>query len=402
MTQLADRPAVEPATVPPHEHPAFLAHHFETAPQQFEAAKLGMWMFLATEVLLFGGLFCGYAVWRANHPEMFRYGSQYLDTFWGGLNTVVLILSSVTAATAVTAVQRGRRGALCVLLSMTFLGGAVFMGVKFVEYRHKFHNNLVPGLRFYQDPHPAEHAAVEATAEALPAPDPARGRTLWMGTCRSCHGEAGEGIAGQGKDIRGSEFIASRNDEELLAFVKAGRMPFDRLNTTGIQMPPRGGNPLLKDPDLRDVLAYVRTFRKPEGETAAEAAAAPPAGEPPPSEYIPRSTIPPAPAGPPGVLLGALEPSGIPEQPEHPPFLPSRDPEHRPANAHMFFVFYFLMTGLHGIHVLAGMGAMAWLLLGALQRRFTAAWYTPVDLGALYWHIVDLIWIFLFPLFYLI
>jgi cytochrome c oxidase subunit 3 len=68
----------------------------------------------------------------------------------------------------------------------------------------------------------------------------------------------------------------------------------------------------------------------------------------------------------------------------------------------LFFVFYFLMTGLHGLHVLAGMALMAWLLVRALLGHFGASYFTPVDLGGLYWHVVDLIWIFLFPLFYLI
>ena len=83
------------------------------------------------------------------------------------------------------------------------------------------------------------------------------------------------------------------------------------------------------------------------------------------------------------------------------PPLPSRDPN-RPANAHMFFAIYFLMTGLHGIHVLAGMAVMLWLLVRTLRGHFSSAYYTPIDLGGLYWHVVDLIWIFLFPLFYLI
>ncbi len=84
-----------------HAHPDFLQHHFDNPVQQFEAAKLGMWMFLATEVMLFGGLFCAYAVFRANRPELFAYGSRYLDTTWGAINTVVLILSSATMALAV-------------------------------------------------------------------------------------------------------------------------------------------------------------------------------------------------------------------------------------------------------------------------------------------------------------
>ncbi|MHC4876174.1 MAG: cytochrome c oxidase subunit 3 family protein, partial [Planctomycetota bacterium] len=85
-----------------HDHPPFLQHHWENPKQQFEAGKLGMWLFLATEVLLFGGLFCGYAIWRANHPEMFKFGSTFLDTTMGAINTAVLIASSLTMAAAVT------------------------------------------------------------------------------------------------------------------------------------------------------------------------------------------------------------------------------------------------------------------------------------------------------------
>jgi cytochrome c oxidase subunit 3 len=113
-----------------HEHPPNLQHHFDTVPQQFEASKLGMWLFLATEVLLFGGLFCGYAVFRGNHPDVFHYGSRYLDTSWGAINTVVLILSSVTMAVGVTAAQRDMRAVLVACLALTFGGGAVFMGIK--------------------------------------------------------------------------------------------------------------------------------------------------------------------------------------------------------------------------------------------------------------------------------
>jgi hypothetical protein len=215
-----------------------------------------------------------------------------------------------------------------------------------------------------------------------------------MATCRSCHGPDGAGITGQGKDIRGSEFIASKTDAELLAFVKVGRMPFDPLNTTGIQMPPRGGNPLLKDQDLLDAIAHLRTLA-----TQPAQAQAPAPADAKPELWIERSVIPDAPPGPPGLSAqGRGEPAE--PRPAH-PVLPGRDPE-RPANAHMFFVFYFLMTGLHGVHVVVGMGLMAWLLAGALRGRYGAAYFTPIDLGGLYWHVVDLIWIFLFPLFYLI
>ncbi len=79
-----------------HEHQPNLAHHFDTMKQQVEAGKLGMWLFLATEILLFGGLFCAYAVYRSSHPEIFEYAHQYLDKVWGGINTLVLICSSLT------------------------------------------------------------------------------------------------------------------------------------------------------------------------------------------------------------------------------------------------------------------------------------------------------------------
>ncbi len=88
-----------------------------------------------------------------------------------------------------------------------------------------------------------------------------------------------------------------------------------------------------------------------------------------------------------------------------PPRTGPQDPRYdadRPANAHVFFGMYFLMTGLHGLHVIAGMVVITWLLVRSLKGHFSPGYFTPVDLGALYWHIVDLIWIFLFPLLYLI
>ncbi len=393
-------------------HPSFLAHHFDGPQQQYEASKLGMWLFLATEVLLFGGLFCGYAVYRANNPDLFAYGSQYLQTGYGATNTVILIVSSMTMAIGVTAAARGRNGLLTLMLVLTFLGGAGFMGIKYVEYKHKLHLNLVWGTRFYEDPHPEEHAAADTMGGEAGDPDVVAtgdadtGRIHWMATCRSCHGLAGEGIPGQGKDIRGSDFFETNTDNQLIAFIKIGRMPFDPLNITGIQMPPKGGNPLLNDDDLRDIVAYMRTFEAPTETTSGEAA---PGGE---SEQflISRSSIPAAAEGPQGLVLEALdsdsEDSGEPGDrgdrgDRGDPPLPSRDPN-RPANAHMFFAIYFLMTGRHGIHVLAGMAVMLWLVVKTLGGHFSSAYYTPIDLGGLYWHVVDLIWIFLFPLFYLI
>src|SRR6476619_4259796 len=131
-----------------HHHPhgnVHLAHHFDTPEQQFNSAKIGMWVFLATELLMFGGLFCAYAVYRHNHPEVFEYAHQYLDKNLGALNTIILITSSLTMAWGVRAAQMGKKSLLVGLLALTILGGAVFMVVKTVEYTTKWKHQLFIG-----------------------------------------------------------------------------------------------------------------------------------------------------------------------------------------------------------------------------------------------------------------
>ncbi len=278
-------------------HSPHLAHHFETPVQQFDSGKLGMWLFLATEILLFGGLFVAYAVYRANHPEIFIYAHRYLDTNLGAINTVILLCSSFTMAWAVRCAQLGKQKALVWLLSLTILGGFGFMGIKYVEYSHKWHEGLLWGVRF----NPLAHDAGHATDTA----------------------------ASHGKEVA----------------------------------PP----------------APAETRLAPLGEVA-------------PDVKIERSQLPPAPSGPAGTVPrekreGAADPHGEPV---------------RPANVQIFFGIYFLMTGLHGIHVLAGMAAIAWILSNALKGAYGPKYFTPVDFVGLYWHLVDLIWIFLFPLLYLI
>jgi len=111
-----------------HGHSPFLAHHFDSLQQQFEAGKLGMWLFLATEVLLFGGLFCFYTVYKANNPELFEWGSHFLDKRWGATNTMVLLFSSLTMAMAVREAQLGRKKRILIYLAVTFLCGLGFHG----------------------------------------------------------------------------------------------------------------------------------------------------------------------------------------------------------------------------------------------------------------------------------
>jgi cytochrome c oxidase subunit 3 len=296
-----------------HGHHPRLAHHWADLEQQFEAGKLGMWLFIATEYLLFGGLFCAYAVYRFNHPEIFHYGSQFLDTKLGAINTVVLIVSSLTMALGVSMAQLGRTRALIALLVLTFLGGAGFMVIKYFEYSHKIHNHYMWGPNLYvPSPHdPPAPAHVEAAAPAVPEapPPPAEG-----------------------------EFVITRSSVAPAAVGPSGLAPA----ALG-----EGGH---------------------DGAAAHE---------------------------------GEAEPAGAHAEEVHHEPNPRTDPN-RPPNAHIFFGIYFCMTGLHGIHVLVGMAVIAWLIVRAARGEFGPDYYTPVDLGGLYWHVVDMIWIFLFPLLYLI
>jgi cytochrome c oxidase subunit III len=204
-----------------------LQHHFHDPHQQLEAGKLGMWLFLATEVLLFGGLFCGYAIYRSLHPDVYHQAHQYLDVRLGALNTVVLLVSSLTVALAIRCAQTNNLGGVKINLVLTLGFAATFLVVKYFEYSHKIHAGLLPGYHF--------------TADAPNA---------------------------------------------------------DQL--------------------------------------------------------------------------------------------------------HWFFGIYFMMTGLHGIHVVIGMIVLTWVLVRTMRGEFGPHYYLPLELGGLYWHLVDLIWIFLFPLLYLV
>ena len=205
-----------------------VAHHFASADVQFSAGRMGVWLFLVTEILLFGGMFCAFAVFRSWYFGGFVEAHHHLDRVMGGVNTVVLICSSLTMALAVRAAQRSDQKWAGRLLALTLLFAAVFLTIKFFEYRHKIHDGLLPGQYF----------------------------------------------------------------------------------------------------------------------TAA----------------------------------GFTEPRA----------------------AGIFFAVYFMMTGIHGLHVVIGMGLITWILLKNRRGEFSSRYYAPVEGVGLYWHLVDLIWIYLFPLLYLV
>jgi cytochrome c oxidase subunit 3 len=130
------------AAAPTHQH------QFDDAAQQYDASTLGMWVFLVTEIMFFGGMFTAYVVYRATHPGVFVHASHHLDIALGSFNTAILITSSLTMALAVHAAQTGHRQLLVTMLVLTMVLGATFLGVKGYEYAHKFHEGLVPGPNF--------------------------------------------------------------------------------------------------------------------------------------------------------------------------------------------------------------------------------------------------------------
>ncbi|MBX3248789.1 MAG: cytochrome c oxidase subunit 3 family protein [Myxococcales bacterium] len=239
-----------------HHGPEYLAHHFETPAQQFDAAKLGMWAFLAQEILFFSGLFIAYGIFRTWYPEAFSVGSHLLDWKMGGINTVVLLVSSFTAVMAVQKAQLGDRKGTSFFLLLTIGFAFGFMIVKYFEYTHKIHVGILPGKYW-----------------GCPGFD-----------CGSAPPEA---------------FF-----QEVEAAINAA------YHTAGPNLVPY----------------HIRTF----------------------------------------------------------------------------YGIYFVMTGLHGIHVLVGIGIILWVWRRNQRGEFSKDFNTPVDLVALYWHLVDLIWIYLFPLLYLI
>ncbi len=300
-----------------HSKYPFLAHHFETPAQQFDSAKLGMWLFLATEVLFFGALFVAYAVLRSRFPEVFSYASHYLDTVMGGVNTCVLIVSSLTMALAVYFAQRGKKLALILCLWLTMGGAVGFLVIKYFEYTHKIHENLVWGPSFYVPPHTQEGELEHSVLAKAPMP--------------------------------AANPVPAPTDPSATGLVSlAARPPADASAIKPAQSGPKGLGPW-------------------SASTAASAAA-----------MMPQDPIP-----------------------EEAPSDHLADPK-LPPNTHLFFAIYYAMTGLHGIHVVVGMIVIGMLIFRATRGDFGPNYYTPVDLVGLYWHIVDLVWIFLFPLFYLI
>jgi len=123
-------------------HPGLL-HHFDNPEQQLDASQSGMWLFLATEIMFFGGMFIGYTVYREAYFDVFAQASNHLNVWLGSINTAVLICSSLSMALAVHSAQSGHRRQIVFFLLLTMLLGTVFLGIKFTEYYHKYEEHLI-------------------------------------------------------------------------------------------------------------------------------------------------------------------------------------------------------------------------------------------------------------------
>jgi cytochrome c oxidase subunit 3 len=278
-----------------HEyHTPGLQHQFEDMKQQEESVSIGMWMFLVQEIMFFGGLFTAYLVFRSRFPMAFAAGSNHLDAFWGGLNTLVLIVSSLTMALTVYYAQKSNRNMQVIMIVLTMFFGAVFLGVKAIEYTDKYNSGLIPvagwNKKVKADPGAAhdEHA-----------------KPCWEVT----HGEAHKYVNPKGEfQWTDCSLVKLAADHQYLTdYEKAGYYEDGVINA-----------------------------------------------------------------------------------------------DHFRDKVRSFYWIYFVMTGLHALHMIVGLGLMTWLLWTAWKGRYTAEYYAPVEMSGLYWHFVDIVWIFLFPLLYLL
>jgi cytochrome c oxidase subunit 3 len=371
-----------------HGHYPNLAHHFDTPQQQFDAGKLGIWLFLLTEVLFFSGLFCAYTIYRAMRPEVFVYAHYFLDTKLGALNTCVLLGSSLTAAWAVRNAQLGETRKLVINIVITIACACTFMVVKYFEYSHKYHDGLLPGKRFQ----PTEQ--------------------VWeLASFKQKHPEAAEyaerlTAAAQAKAAGGPAQPAGAQPMEPSAVKPADPSAAKAAEPSAAQPAAPAGQPAAPAGQpaapAGQPAAPAGQPAAPAGQAAAPAGqAAAPAGQaaaPAAQPAAPADAAPTAPlTRPTREQIEPLIKAGVLGAKAENPSVPSR-----PRNAHVFFGIYFFMTGLHGFHVLAGIGVFVWLLLRAKTGVFNAMYFGPIDYAALYWHLVDLIWIYLFPLLYLI
>ena len=390
----------------------FIQHHYDDAKHQFESGKLGIWFFLTQEILFFSALFVAYILYRHHRPDIFAYAHHYLDTKWGAINTGVLILSSLSAAWSVRCAQLNQQRGLILCIVVTLACACGFLGIKYIEYSHKIHEGILFGHKFDPCISPSDEPLVTKKNKCpgvkttivwdFGAGKPLAGcfegsfdRDLAMpgiqGECTVSEVKVaysgGKAIEQSSRTLPACQFGESSEHGEHGGHGGSHHGPANppcwqlALNP---HVCPKGPAVMVRYGD--------HAVRGRDIAIKASCEAAPPplpaAGDP----FAERTSEP-------GLGQGLVKPSQRPTKHELEMEMIQGPP---PANTNMFFSIYFAMTGLHGIHVLAGIFVYIWLLRRALRGDFTPDYFGPVDYAALYWHLVDLIWIFLFPLLYLI
>ncbi len=341
--------------------PRALASPFNAYARQRAAARLGMWLFLAGETVMFGALVCLYVVFHANRPELFPWGRHFLSPNLAILSTVVLLLSSFTMACVVRASQTRHRRALMTLLILTLVGGLGFVGARQLEYVRLIRHGFAPGESFNPDSRQIARAfGLPEDRFVVFVGDPRRtgeGKPLYAANCAACHGPTARGT-GRAPTLTSSSFVQTQSPEQLADFLKIGRAPDDRLSLTMRQMPAKGGNPSLTDGELLATATFVKSLASGQPMGADTSGIAP-------ANVTRRQTATPAP------------------------------------DAQLFFSIYFLLTGLHALHVIIGMVLLTYLIAAVTNNDFASGHATPVELIGLYWHFGTMAWLLVLPLLYL-
>jgi cytochrome c oxidase subunit 3 len=348
-----------------HDHPSFLAHHFDDPQQQFDAGKLGIWLFLVTEVLFFSGMFCAYSLYRSRNPEVYTFASEYLNTALGAFNTGVLLFSSLTMAWGVRCAQMRQRGGLVLCLAITLWCASIFLGVKAVEYTHKWDMGLLPASMYqaqYAQP-PAEHHQWQPL-KALTF----QSHMDWLTMLCIVPGIA------------------------LIALVFWVVKSFNKGDKHLIEI---SGSLALTAAAFFVGVGIGRYFEALEAESKGHAAHAHVQQA---DHHDHGAATDDASGDVTSADKGRLVSSTMPSKPGD----PTRESYDQKGGAGLFFSIYYCMTGVHALHIVGGMVVLTWLLVRATKDVFHEQYFGPVDYVGLYWHLVDLIWIYLFPLLYLI
>ncbi len=372
-----------------HDHPSFLAHHFDTPEQQYDSGKLGIWLFLVTEVLFFSGMFCAYAIFRSMRPDVFEGCSQFLNTKLGAINTGVLLFSSLTMAWAVRCSQVEDHKGLTGMLAATLSCAMIFLGVKAIEYSHKWGMGLLPaGLYFYDpgNPHPPgqpNYLAYLCAPFALAL----IGVVIWLVVSFVKGNKFQVAVAKPLSVVCLSFFlgvglgvILESGDPEAHGGDHALHMPLDELVGEHLAAEVVVADELDADESLNPDFMLQRRLASEATNSGLQSELA----------ALERQSIL---AGG-GIVMDNDQVTGAISKIEE-NVLTARQ-------AGVFFSIYYCMTGIHAIHILGGIAVLVWLLVRSVRKDFNRQYFGPVDYVGLYWHLVDLIWIYLFPLLYLI